>query len=310
LFSRAVARSGTWPDRKNILVIRLGALGDFVLSFPAFAALRAHHARDRVVLLTTPPFAKLAAASPWFDDIRIDTRPSWLNLPGLARLRRKLLGFDFIYDLQTSRRSSRYFWIAGRPPWSGVAAGCSHPDRDPDRDRLHSTERQRRQLAVAGVAPANMDLSWLAGRGPQIDGRFALLVPATSGSHGGAKTWPIERFAALAKLLAERGLRPVVVGTATETPQAARIKAVCPDTLDLTGQTSILDLAGLAHRASLTIGGDTGPVHLAAMMGSPTIALFSKYSDPVHAAPVGNVRLLRENRLEDLSFDRVAAVLP
>jgi len=292
------------------LIIRLGALGDFVLSFPAFAALRAHHARDRMVLLTTQPFAKLAAASPWFDEIRIDTRPFWLNLRGMARLRRQLLGFDFVYDLQTSRRSSRYFWIAGRPPWSGVAPGCSHPDRDPDRDRLHSIERQRRQLAVAGVAPADMDLSWLAGRGPHIDGRYALLVPATSGSHGGAKTWPIERFAAVAGLLAQRGIRPVVVGTAAAAGQAARIKAASPDTVDLTGKTSILDLAGLAHRASLTIGGDTGPVHLAAMMGSPTIALFSRYSDPVHATPVGNVRLLRESRLEDLSLDRVAAVLP
>ncbi len=314
MFSRAVARSGTWPESKStgrqILVIRLGALGDFVLSFPAFAALRAHHAHDRVVLLTTPPFAKLAEASPWFDEIRIDTRPFWLNLPGMARLRRQLRGFDFVYDLQTSRRSSRYFWIAGRPPWSGIAPGCSHPDRDPDRDRLHSTERQRRQLAVAGVAPAPMDLAWLAGRGPQIDGCYALLVPATSGSHGGAKSWPIERFAALAKLLVERGLRPVVVGTAAEAPHAKRIQAVCPAAIDMTGQTSVLDLAGLAHRASLTVGGDTGPVHLAAMMGSPTIALFSKYSDPVHATPVGNVRLLRESRLEDLSFDRVAAVLP
>jgi len=263
-----------------------------------------------VVLLTTAPFVQLAAASPWFDEIRIDTRPSWLNLSGLARLRRQLHGFDFVYDLQTSGRSSRYFRIAGRPPWSGIASGCSHPDRDPDRDRLHSTERQRRQLAVAGVSPASMDLSWLAGRGPQIDGRYALLVPATSGSHGGAKTWPIERFSAVAQLLVQRGFRPVIVGTAAEAHQAAQIRAACPETLDMTGQTSILDLAGLAHRASLTIGGDTGPVHLAAMMGSPTIALFSKYSDPVHATPVGNVRLLRENRLEDLSLDRVAAVLP
>jgi ADP-heptose:LPS heptosyltransferase len=51
-------------------------------------------------------------------------------------------------------------------------------------------------------------------------------------------------------------------------------------------------------------------VHLAAMMGSPTIALFSKYSDPVHATPVGNVRLLRADKLEDLPLERVAAVLP
>jgi ADP-heptose:LPS heptosyltransferase len=295
---------------KRILVIRLGALGDFILSFPAFAALRAHHAADHVVLLTTAPFVKLAQASPWFDEIRVDTRPSWLNLRGLWRLRAQLRGFDFVYDLQTSQRTSRYFRIAGRPPWSGIAPGCSHPDRDPRRDMLHSVDRQKGQLAVAGISPADMDLSWLADRGPALDGRYALLVPATSGSHGGAKTWPIARFAALAQHLASRGLRPVVVGTASEAGQAAVIRAAAPDALDLTGKTTILDLAGLAHRAALTIGGDTGPVHLAAMMGSPTIALFSRYSDPVHAAPVGNVRLLRAEKLEDLPVERVAAMLP
>jgi len=295
---------------KRILVIRLGALGDFVLSFPAFAALRAHHAKDRIVLLTTAPFVALAQASPWFDEIRTDARPAWLDVPGIWRLRGQLRGFDFVYDLQTSRRSSRYFRIAGRPQWSGIARGCSHPDRDPQRDVVHTIDRQRSQLAVAGVHPAPMDLSWLAGRGPQIEGRYALLVPATSGSHGGAKTWPIGRFAALAGILAARGVRPVVVGTSAEAGHAAAIRAACRDALDMTGKTSILDLAGLAQRASLTVGGDTGPVHLAAMMGSPTIALFSKYSDPTHATPVGDVRLLRADCLEDLPLERVAAVLP
>ncbi len=295
---------------KRILVIRLGALGDFVLSFPAFAALRAHHALDHVVLLTTQPFVTLAQASQWFNEIRVDSRPFWFNLRGLWRLRAQLSGFDFIYDLQTSQRTSRYFRIAGRPPWSGIAPGCSHPDIDPQRDHLHSIDRQMGQLAIAGVPPATLDLSWLSKRGPVLEGQYALLVPATSGSHGGAKTWPIERFAALAQLLAVRGMRPVVIGTESEARLAEAICAASPEALDLTGKTSILDLAGLAHRASLTVGGDTGPVHLAAMMGSPTIALFSKFSDPVHATPVGNVRLLRADKLEDLPLERVAAVLP
>ncbi len=295
---------------RRILVIRLGALGDFVLSFPAFAAIRAHHAADHVVLLTTAPFEALSAASPWFDEIRLDIRPFWLNLAGLWRLRRQLSGFDFVYDLQTSKRSSRYFLIAGRPPWSGIAPSCSHPDRNPQRNLLHSVDRLRGQLAAAGVGPADMDLSWLAGHGPRIEGRYALLVPGTSGSHGGAKTWPLARFAALARTLWSRGLRPVVIGTAAHAADAAAIRAACPEALDMTGRTSILDLAGLAHRAALTVGGDTGPVHLAAMMGCRTIALFSKYSDPVHAAPVGDTCLLRAERLDDLTLERVAAVLP
>jgi len=295
---------------QQILVIRLGALGDFVLSFPAFAALRAHHARDRVVLLTTAPFRELAAASPWFDEIRLDVRPPWYHLLGLWHLQRQIRGFDFVYDLQTSRRSSRYFRLAGSPPWSGIAAGCSHPHADPGRNFLHTVDRQRAQLAVTGVRPAPMDLSWLEGRGPVLKGRTALLVPRTSGSHGGAKTWKLDRFAQLAGILAARGFCPVVVGTAAEAADAAAIRAACPSAIDMTGRTSILDLAGLARRAALTVGGDTGPVHLAAMMGCPVIALFSRFSDPVQATPVGDVRLLRADNLEDLPLERVAAVLP
>jgi len=292
------------------LVIRLGALGDFVQSFPAFAAIRAHHQNDRVVLLTTAAFVPLAEASPWFDEIRVDSRPAWMDFFALLRLRRQLRGFDFVYDLQTSKRSSKYFFLAGRPGWSGIAAGCSHPDTDPRRDFLPNVDRQRGQLAVAGVKPAHLDLAWLAGHGPMLTGRYALLIPGTSGTHGGAKRWKLDRFAALAGILAARGLRPVVVGTRAEAGDAAAILGACPAALDMTGKTSILELAGLSHRAALAVGGDTGPLHLAAMMGCPTIALFSRFSDPVHARPAGNTQVLRENRLDDLTVARVAAALP
>jgi ADP-heptose:LPS heptosyltransferase len=101
-----------------------------------------------------------------------------------------------------------------------------------------------------------------------------------------------------------------VVGNAAEADKAAAIVQGCAAAVDMTGKTSILALAGLAHRATLAVGGDTGPLHMAAMMGCPTIALFSRFSDPVQARPVGRTTLLRENALDDLSLDRVAAVLP
>ena len=292
---------------RRILVLRLGALGDFVLSFPAFAALRAHHAADHLTLLTTAPFASLAADSPWFDDIRADSRPRWTDLAGVLRLRRQLTGFDFVYDLQTSARSSRYFRLAGRPAWSGIAAGCSHPHADPGRDLLHTVDRQRGQLTACGVPPAAPDLGWLQHGGPRVPGRYALLVPGTSASHRGAKKWPIGRFASLACALSAHGMRPVVAGTAAECEDAAVIRAACPQTIDLTGRTTIQDLAGVAHRAAVAVGGDTGPIHLAAMMGCPVVALFSRFSDPALAAPVGDTRLIRAGRLDDLGVDAVVA---
>jgi ADP-heptose:LPS heptosyltransferase len=285
---------------KRILVIRLGALGDMALSFAAFAALRAHHRADQITLMTTLPFQAWMDESPWFDRVITDTRPGWFDLPGLIGLQSKLWGYDFIYDLQTSRRSSRYFWLAGRPPWSGIARGCSHPHANPRRNFMHSIDRQREQLAMAGVTQTpTPDVAWLARQGPVLPKPYALLVPGTSPTHGGAKTWPLERFAAMAKLLSANGMTPVVVG--------AKGQPSVPDAMDLTGKTTIQALAGLAARASLAIGGDTGPIHLAGVMGCPTIALFSRFSDPIQATPVGPCTLIREDDVRAITEDRVAA---
>ena len=297
---------------KRILVIKLGALGDFVLALPAFAAIRAHHAADRIALLTTAPFAELAGRAPWFDELRLDARPPWWDLPGLWRLASSLRGFDFVYDLQTSGRSSRYFTLAGRPPWSGIAPGSSHPHASPGRDAMHTIERQRDQLAVAGITgfPAP-DLEWLRHPPPALipPERFAVLIPGAA-PHRPAKRWPAERFAALAALLAVRGLVPVVVGGREDAALAAAIRAACPAARDLTGRTSLPELAALVARAALAVGNDTGPMHLAAAMGTPGVVLFSEESDPALTAPRGKIRVLRVADLADLPVERVAAALP
>jgi ADP-heptose:LPS heptosyltransferase len=294
----------------NILVIKLGALGDFVQAFDPFAAIRARHRADRITLLTTAPFADLAERSPWFDRVLVDARPGWWNLPALLRLRRLLQGYDFVYDLQTSGRSSRYFRLAGSPPWSGIARGASHPHANRARDHMHNHPRQREQLVAAGITdfPAP-DLSWLTQGGPALPQPYALLAPGCS-PHRPEKRWPTAMFGAVARLLAERGLRPVVVGSRSEADLAATVRAACPSAIDLTGKTSLLELGGVAARAALAVGNDTGPMHLAAIVGCPSIVLFSAASDPALAAPKGKVTVLREADLADLALERVAACLP
>ncbi len=294
-------------------MIRLGALGDFVLSFAPFAAIRAHHAQDTVTLLTTAAFEGLARASPWFDAVAVDARPRWWQVAAAWRLRRFLHGFDLVYDLQTSRRSSNYFRLAGSPPWSGVARGCSLPHRNPGRDAMHTLERQREQLAEAGVPPTPADLSWLASPVPAMPQPFVLLAPGAA-PHRPEKRWPADRYGSLAARLRARGMTPVVVGSRGESALAASIRARCPEAVDLTGRTTLLDLAALAARAALAVGNDTGPMHLAAAMGTPCLVLFSGASDPALTAPRGVggswPGLLRVPDLASLAVERVAAALP
>ncbi len=298
----------------RILVIRLGALGDFVLSFAPFTAIRAHHAGAEVTLLTTRPFAALGEAAPWFDRVALDVRPGWWDMAGLLRLRGALRGFDMVYDLQTSGRSSWYFALAGRPPWSGIARGCSHPQAGPERERMHTLERQRDQLRRAGIVdfPAP-DLSFLTGRAaPALPARFALLVPGAA-PHRPGKRWPAASYGRLARLLMERGLVPVLAGGAGERGLAEEIVAACPQALDLTGRTELADLFAIAARAELAVGNDTGPMHIAASTGCRCVVLFSGESDPALTAPRGPDGgwpvVIRVPVLAELSVERVAAAL-
>lgn len=310
---------------KNILVLKLGALGNIVLSFGAFAAIRQHHPDARITLLTTAPYAGWMAAAPWFDQVLIDARPAWLNLPGVMRLRRTLHDgrFDRVYDLQTSSRSSHYFSLfprAVRPEWSGIAAGCSHPDRDPDRDRIHDIDRQLGQLRQAGIAvfpPA--DLSWCRGDISRfaLPRRFALLVPG-SAPHRPIKRWPAAHYRSLAAWLTRQGIAPVVLGTAGERMLAGEIctgaSTQGDGARDLTGQTSFGDLADLGRAATVAIGNDTGPMHLLAAAGCPSLVLFSRDSDPARCVPRGppsapHVRVLRRDDLAALTPTQVITEL-
>lgn len=293
----------------RILVIKLAALGDVVQAFGPFAAIRAHHPGAHVTLLTTPPFRALAEAAPWFDEVWSDGRPDWTNIPAVLRLafRLRRAGFARVYDLQTSSRSSRYRWfVGGAAEWSGIARGASHPDADPRRDFLHTVERQRGQLRAAGITefpePA---LEWLDGDvgGYGLPEGFALLLPGASPLRP-AKRWPAGHFAELAAALG----RPIVIGGGpAEAPLAREIQARVPGALDLTGRTDLRQLAAVARRAVMTIGNDSGPTHMAAAAGCPTLALFGDDSDPALCAPRGRaVRVLRHQPLADLP---VAAVL-
>ncbi len=290
----------------EILVIRLGALGDFVLSFGPFASIRAAHPDARVTLLTTAPYRELAERAPWFDRVMIDKRPAWWNLGGVLALRQALRGYDRVYDLQTSARSGWYYALAGRPPWSGIARGASHPHANPGRDAMHTLERQAEQLSVAGVPMVTPDLSWWPAT--MVPGDYAVLVPGAA-AHRPRKRWPVDRYAAMAVALKAHGLQSVVVGTGADGDAAETILIACPSALNLTGRTTLLELGGLMRGARLAVGNDTGPMHLAAAVGVRCVVLFSSDSDPALTAPRGDVTVLAEPDLANLPVDRVVAAL-
>lgn len=299
-------------ERERILVIKHGALGDFVLATGPFAAIRRHHAGAEITLITIRPFDALARETGWFDDVWIDDRPGWTQPLAWAALRRRLIAGRFarVYDLQTSDRSAHCFRLfprARRPEWSGAARGCSHPHANPRRDFMHTVERQAEQLAAAGIGDVPPpDLDWLDAGIAEFDmpARIALLAPGGA-AHRPAKRWPAERYAALARQLADGGVTPVLLGAGAEAGLLAEIAAGAPGAIDLFGRTGLGQIAALARRAEFAVGNDTGPMHIVAACGCPTAVLFSHESDPALCAPRGTVTVLRRDPLSALTVDDV-----
>ena len=311
---RPAPKPAARPPRE-ILIIKLGALGDFIQALGPMPAIRRHHADDRITLLTTPRYAELAAQTRLFDDILIDDRPKALDLKGWLALRRMLRRgrFDRVYDLQTSDRSGIYAWLLWprrTPEWSGIAWRCTHPHANRERDRQHTMDRQAEQLLMAGIYPVS-GVPWLPMTGSlpaAVGGRlFAMLIPGSSPRHL-PKRWSAHHYGELAGRLRDIGYLPVLVGVHGEKDLGGTICEICPEAVNLIGQTDVAALAALSRAAALTVGNDTGATHVAAAGGNPVVVLFSRASDPRLCAPRGKrVRVLVQPDLADLPVESVFA---
>ncbi|MBP7651049.1 MAG: glycosyltransferase family 9 protein [Phenylobacterium sp.] len=309
---------------KKILVIKLSALGDFVLALAAMKRIREAHKRAHITLLTTPQFEGLAKSSPYFNAVETDGKPSgpgaWLAL----RTRIKKAKYDRVYDLQTSSASNRIFQMLRPfpPEWSGIALGCALPHKNPHRNSMHTLERQADQLKYAGIYPdaptepgsaPPPDLSWVLRKAPQerpvaggvMPRPYVLFIPGGS-AHRLDKRWPVDRYGELGKILYNRGFDIVILGGPQESAEARQIQRYVGKARDLTGRTDFARIAILGAKAALVVGNDTGPLHLAAATGAPTIVLFSRASDPSLSAPRGHVAVLQADNLGDLAVASVA----
>ena len=303
-------------NKKKILIIKHGALGDFILSFGPFAAIKKQHLRDHLVLLTTKTFIDFARESNYFDEIIVDNRSSIWNLKAtykLGKLLRKQ-NFSRIYDLQTSDRTNFYhnfFRMKNYTEWSGTALGCSHPDRNSNKNKIHTIERHKQQLAIIGIKNIKMsDLSWVkTGKDFKIEKPYILICPGAS-PHRPRKRWPEKCYAEIAKKFLRKGIKPVIVGKLQDAEIANFICMNATGSINLVNQTTIQDLCCLAKESNLAIGNDTGPMHIFAMNGCHSLVLFSKDSDPIKCAPRSTnkrklVKIIQEKDLRKLSIERV-----
>ena len=300
---------------QNILVIKLSALGDFMTALGAMKAIREKHIADHLTLLTTKPFADIARASNYFDEILIDEKPRWINPSGWMALRRKLNGGKFarVYDLQNSDRTAFYLRLfSPRPEWVGAAPGASHRNDNPERTRGHAFLGHQQTLALAGITDIKVDtLDWMKGDLTKfaLKKPYVLLVPGCSPAHP-EKRWSPDSYRAVATALITKNIQPVVLGTTSEAELNASISSIS-GVLDLTGRTTLFEIAALAREAIGAVGNDTGPSHIIALTGCPLVMLFSTRSSTIlkHGPLGANARPLEAIDLATITPEQVLELL-
>lgn len=297
----------------QILVIKLSALGDFIQALGPMKAIRNHHKDAKITILTTKAFEKFAHDCGYFDDVWLDDRPKLLNVGGWLKLRQQLnsKNFERVYDLQNSDRTSIYFRLfksAHRPEWVGTAPGASHRNTSAKRTMGHAFQGHKQTLGLAGIKNIENDpLDWMDAdlSGFELRNPYILLVPGSAPSRP-EKRWPAEHYAQLANTLSNNGYQPVILGTTQESEATTIIANACPKALDLTGRTTLQQIAALGRNANAAIGNDTGPIHLIAATSCRCLVLFSQHSCTLKHAPQGkNVEIITVSNLNELDSTQV-----
>lgn len=302
--------------QEHILIIKHGALGDIILSSGHIKAIRDAHPHAIIICLTGKPYATLLDVCPWIDEVWIDSKPSIKQVKEIFALIKKLRSrrFSWVYDLQTSMRSSLTWWFftLPKPKFSGIARFASHPQRGNARHKMHALEQINDQLKIAGiVTDGTPDISWMSADIShfKLPERYMLIVAGGS-AHRPEKRWPSYHYEALAKAMLVRDITPVLIGTVSEASVMDSIESNALGSINLCGKTSFSELASLARGARFAVGNDTGPLHLIAATGCKTTVIFSHVSTPEKSAPIGaHIRILRAEDLAQLSVARVLETL-
>ena len=276
----------------RILVVRLSALGDVVTGLHVLSTLRARFGSAHIGWLVEDRFARLLRGHPQIDSLHVyERRGLWFRfwrLPLLIwRLRRER--YDVALDLQGNLKSGFLTWLAGAKRRAGLAAPHSKEgNRLFIAERVEVTSRHRvdacHELIDAVLGPGPRAPAVLSAQ--SSDHGSIVFHPGTSG-FGSFKRWPATRFAALGDRLARRLGAPVLLTAGPgEREQAEAVGAALQSTARIADTPDVQTLINVLAGARLVVAGDTGPAHLAAALGVPTVTLFGP-KDPELLAPVG-----------------------
>jgi len=291
-------------NRGRILVIRGGAIGDFILTLPAIAALRNQFPEAHLEVLGYPHIAQLALAGGVVDRVKpIEARGLAGFFAARGALDEATVDYFARFDIVVS-----YLFDPDQIFQTNVAK-CTKaqfiqcPHRPNEFERIHATQvylKPLERLAIFAADPV-----------PRLDFRAIRDVQYVFALHPGSgsekKNWPEENWAALIRRLSETAARLLLVGGEAEGDRLERLATELPaGSIEIARSLPLTELATRLKECAAFVGHDSGISHLAAALGLPTLVLWGGTVEEIWRPQGENVVVIREpGGLNALSVDRV-----
>lgn len=301
----------------NILVIKIGAVGDVILSVPSLRAIRVKFSNANIRVLVGVQSREILDRCPYINDLIVcDFKGRDRGLGGLVRLARELESnyFEMVIDLQNNRRSHILAFLTFAPLRYGYDNGkwsflLNKRIKD-DAPYLDPIEHQFRTLRLAGVRPETKTLeiwpsesdeerskdflkdNWIKPNQPLVG------INVRASSRWLTKNWPVQYIAELCDRLAkEFGIRVVLTGVKEDSAFVSQIiKMTKSKPIVAVGRTDLLELASLIKRFKVYLTPDSAPMHIAAAVGVPFVALFGPTDPKRHLPPAKDYAVLYKSR--------------
>jgi heptosyltransferase I len=298
--------------RVNILIVKLSAIGDVIHTLPSLSALRRLYPKAHITWVVEEVAADLIKNHPCLDAVLISRRKSWGKDFRNGQIRKPLQEmksfiknlrqrhYDLVIDFHGLFKSSMIVFLSGGKRKLGYDSlqelsglflnekisediNKNAVDRYLDFPRYLGSAIDRAQFILPSNKEAEEKVQNLLHKYNLEDKKFIAVSPFALWE---TKLWSNEKFAHLADLINNK-LQMKVVFTGSEKELIEKITSLMTvDSINLGGQTSLLELACLYKKAQMVISTDSGPMHLAAAVETPVIALFGP-TDPVRTGPYG-----------------------
>ncbi len=302
----------------NILIVKLSAIGDVIHTLPSLAALRRLYPEAHITWVIEDASSDLIAGHPYLDRVIVSHRKQWVRNLKKGRITKPLREirafiddlrrrpYDLVIDFHGLIKSAAIVLLSSGKRKLGYdsmqeLSGLFLNEKIPEDMHKHAVDRYLDFLRYLGadvgkpeflipIGEENINRAGELLQRNEIDKKdsFVAVSPAALWD---TKLWADERFAALSDRISEE-LKVSVVFTGSERGKLENIQSLMKTpSVNLGGKTTLRDLAYLYQRSALLITTDSGPMHIAAAVGTPVIALFGP-TDPLRTGPYGKGHLV------------------